>query len=104
MKTEISHIIVSKCECGKSVIPPRTVCPRCSNKMKDVEINSTGFVYSFTTLYSVQEGFTSPLNLVLVELENNINVLCEYLGEKNLEIGDKGIVIQKNGKYLFTLK
>lgn len=98
-----NNLIISKCGCGKAVAPPRLICPKCGNKMKNIEIGNHGFVYSFTTLYSIPEGFSSPLNLVLVELENKAKVLCEYKGEKTLEIGDKAVVTQENGKYVFKI-
>ena len=97
------YIILSKCVCGKSIAPPRNICPKCGSKMKNFEITNKGRVYSFTTLYSVPEGHCSPLHLVLVVLENNVKVLCEYKGDKALNIGEKGAVIQKNEKYLFKI-
>lgn len=97
------NLTISKCECGKAVLPPRNICPKCGNKMKKIEISNSGIIYSSTTLYSVQEGFSFPLNLVIVEFENKVKVLCEYKGNKTLEIGEMGKITKKNEKYEFTI-
>ena len=99
----INNLIFSKCECGKSTAPPRAICPKCGKKMKDTKISNIGNVYSFTTLYSVQEGFSSPLKLVIVELKNNVKILCEYIGDEDLKIGQKGLVKKKDSKYEFEI-
>jgi len=92
---------VSTCKCGKKVPFKREICPYCGKKMTFNEIGNNAEILTYTTLFTVPEGFDAPINLVLVKLENGANLLCVCKNEKELEIGKKGKVIFENNKNYF---
>jgi uncharacterized OB-fold protein len=92
----------STCTCGKKVALNRKICPNCGNLMIPIELGDNAVVLTHTTLYTVPEGFNSPIFLVLVELEQGTKLLCESKNEKDLEIGKKGKIVFKNEKYYFV--
>ena len=98
-----SEIELSECSCKKVICPPRNFCPKCGNKMEIININNKGTVYSFTTLFSVPKGFSSPLKLVMVEFDNKVKILCEFRGKREIEIGDSGYVIKNETSYEFKI-
>jgi uncharacterized OB-fold protein len=95
---------VSVCKCGKKVPFKRKICPYCGKTMSFVEIRNSAEILTYTTLYTVPEGFDAPINLVLVELENGANLLCVCKNEKDLEIGKKGKIVLVKDKYYFMGK
>ena len=92
---------ISSCKCGKKVPFKREICPYCGKTMTFVEIGNNAEILTYTTLFTVPEGFDAPINLVLVELENGANLLCVCKNEKDLGIGKKGKVTYKDNKYYF---
>jgi len=92
----------STCKCGKIVALRREICPNCGKKMSLIEIGDYAELLTFTTLYTVPEGFEPPIHLTLVKLENEANFLCVCKNENDLEIGKKGKIIFENDKYYFV--
>jgi uncharacterized OB-fold protein len=95
-------MISSICKCGKIVALDRKLCPYCGKTMSSVEHGNVAEVLTHTTLFTVPEGFNSPIFLTLVKLENDAKLLCECKNENDLEIGRKGKVIFENEKYYFV--
>jgi len=94
----------SICKCGKIVALNRKLCPYCGKPMTTIEHENEAEVLTYTTLFTVPEGFNAPIFLVLVKLENGAKLLCESKNENNLRIGKKGRVIFENKKYYFVGK
>lgn len=92
----------STCTCGKTVILKRKLCPFCGKPMYSIELGNDAVVLTYTTVYTVPEGFKSPIFLVLVELKAGVKLLCECKNENDLEIGRKGKIIVENEKYFFV--
>ena len=92
----------STCNCGKIVALNREQCPNCGKSMTSIEIGNDAMILTYTTLYTVPEGFKSPIFLVLVELEQDAKLLCECKNENDLEIGSKGKFVVENEKYYFV--
>jgi uncharacterized OB-fold protein len=92
----------SICTCGKIVVLKREQCPNCGKSMTSTELKKDAQVLTYTTLYTVPEGFKAPIFLVLVELEKGAKLLCECKNESDLEIGKKGKIIFENEKYYFV--
>ncbi len=92
----------STCTCGKIVVLKRELCPNCGKLMTSIELGNNAVILTFTTLYTVPEGFNAPIFLVLVELEQGAKLLCECKNEKDLEIGKKGKIVVENEKYFFV--
>lgn len=92
----------SKCICGKIVVSNRKICPNCGKQMTSIELGNDAEVLTHTTLYTVPEGFNSPIFLVLVEFEYGVNLLCECKSENDLKIGKKGKVVKEKNKYFFV--
>ena len=92
----------STCTCGKIVTLNRELCPYCGKSMTSIELRNDAVVLTYTTLYTVPEGFNAPIFLVLVELEQGAKLLCECKNEKDLEIGKKGKIVVENEKYFFA--
>ena len=92
----------SICNCGKIVILERKICPNCGRTMTAVEIGNDASVLTYTTLYTVPDGFHSPIFLTLVQLEKGAKLLCECKNKNDLEIGKKGKIVFENEKYYFV--
>ena len=82
----------SKCECGKNVVPQRTICPVCGRNMTDMEFGNKGTVLTYTTLYAPPKGFEGPIRFALVDLAGKAQLICTIKGEEELKIGDKVMV------------
>jgi hypothetical protein len=81
----------STCTCGKIVALSRELCPNCGKSMTSIELGNDAVVLTYTTLYTVPEGFKAPIFL-----------LCECKNENDLEIGRKGKIVVENEKYYFV--
>ena len=92
----------SKCNCGKIVVLYRKICPNCGKQMTSIEFENDAEILTHTKLYTVPEGFNSPIFLALVEFEQGIKLLCECKNENDLKIGKKGKVIKEKNKYYFV--
>ena len=92
----------SICNCGKIVILERKICPNCGKTMTSIEIENDATVLTYTTLYTVPEGFNAPIFLTLVEFEKGAKLLCECKNKNDLEIGRKGKIVFENEKYYFV--
>ena len=92
---------VSFCKCGKKVPLKRELCPYCGKKMTIAECGDDAVVLTYTTLYTVPEGFDAPIHLTLVELELGTKLLCVCKNENDLKIGKKGKIVFENDKYYF---
>jgi uncharacterized OB-fold protein len=58
--------------CGAITVPPKTVCRQCASPdMEITELNGTGRIRTFTTVYVAAEGREKevPYVIVLVELD-----------------------------------
>jgi uncharacterized OB-fold protein len=58
--------------CGSKIFPPRDLCPECEAPAKTpFTFSGRGQVYSFSTVYSVPEGYeeNAPYTVALVKLE-----------------------------------
>lgn len=73
-------IKASKCShCGRSVVPPRNICPYCGPSAKSIElidIPNQGVILSYTIHHMPPDEFKAPLLLALVKLHNDAVVLC----------------------------
>jgi len=92
----------SVCKCGKKVALEREICPHCGKSMASIKLENNAEILTYTTLYTVPEGFDAPIFLVLVELEQGVKLLCECKNESDLEIGKKGKIIVEKEKYFFV--
>ena len=92
----------STCTCGKIVALNRELCPNCGKSMTSIELGNDAVILTFTTLYTVPEGFYAPIFLVLVKLEQGAKLLCGCKNENDLEIGRKGKIVVEKEKYFFA--
>jgi uncharacterized OB-fold protein len=91
----------STCTCGKIVTLNRELCPYCGKSMTSIELRNDAVVLTYTTLYTVPEGFKAPIYLVMVELEQGAKLLCKCKNKNDLEIGKKGKIVVEHKKYYF---
>jgi uncharacterized OB-fold protein len=92
----------SKCNCGKIIALKRKICPHCGKSMTSIELRNDAELLTYTTLYTVPEGFDSPIHLTFVKLEKGANLLCICKNENDLEIGKKGRIVFEDDKYYFV--
>ena len=97
-------MLASTCTCGKIVVLKRELCPNCGNSMTPIEIENDAVLLSYTTIYTVPEGFKAPILLVLVETGQGTKLLCRCKSENDLEIGKKGKIVVEQDKYYFVSK
>jgi hypothetical protein len=99
----IETIAASRCpRCGEMVAPPATYCPRHPVRMVPARLPGVGEVVSFTTLHSPPEGFRSPLNLALVELEGGARFFCHGAQTRGLRVGAPGAIEAIDDVYYFS--
>lgn len=99
----IETIAASRCpRCDVVVAPPATYCPRHPVRMVPVRLPGVGEVVSFTTLHSPPEGFRSPLNLALVELEGGARFFCHGAQTRGLKVGSTVAIEAIDDVYYFA--
>ena len=99
----IETIAASRCpRCHAMVAPPATYCPRHPVRMVPARLPGVGQVVSFTTLHSPPEGFSSPLNLALVELEGGARFFCHGAQTRGLRVGSTVAIEAIDDVYYFS--
>ena len=99
----IETIAASRCpRCNEVVAPPATYCPRHPVRMVPARLPGVGEVVSFTTLHSPPEGFKSPLNLALVELEGGAKFFCHGSQTRGLRVGATVAIEAIDDVYYFS--
>ena len=99
----IETIAASRCpRCDAVVAPPATYCPRHPVRMVPARLPGVGDVVSFTTLHSPPEGFRSPLNLALVELEGGARFFCHGAQTRGLRVGSTVAIEAIDDVYYFS--
>lgn len=89
----------SKCKCGFATTSNKIRCPRCGREMKTSEWEDKGKVLSFVGLRVIPEGFNSPYDAALVEIEKDgPKVIC-WTTDK-LKVDDEVVVTELDGKFL----
>lgn len=102
MDYEVIRLIASECkECGHVYYPTRRICALCGpksfDKMKRVELPSSGKITNFTTLHNPPAGFPSPLIIAVITL-GKVKVLGQIMGNmEKLKVGGKVEVIRSQG-------
>lgn len=86
-------IMTTKCTlCGTTVFPPKLYCADCGREdMEWVEINGTGTVATFTTVYYGPAGFEdeTPYTIAIVEFPNGV----QMLGHIDKEVDSKSVAV-----------
>ena len=99
----IETIAASRCpRCGDVVAPPATYCPRHPVRMTPTTVLGLGEVISFTTLHSPPEGFRSPLNIALVELDGGARFVCHGAETRGLKVGSAVAIEAIDEVYYFS--
>jgi DUF35 OB-fold domain, acyl-CoA-associated len=99
----IETIAASRCpRCSEIVAPPATYCPHHPVRMVPARLPGVGEVVSFTTLHSPPEGFRSPLNLALVELEGGARFFCHGAQTRGLRVGSAVAIEAVDDVYYFS--
>jgi len=94
--------------CSHSVVPPRTICPKCGigkTEMNRATFSNTGTIESFTTSRMTPDGFDDALLLALVRLTEGPLLLCsgqDSFSDK-IDIGSN-VMIEKNKDGLLTFR
>jgi uncharacterized protein len=91
------YLKASKCHCGKVSVPPKNRCPQCGKIMDQTELVNRGKVLTFTTLQVAPEGYTPPLRVALVELEDGPKVFCSF--DKEVPIDTKVEVLPNGNRF-----
>ena len=99
----IETIAASRCpRCGDVVAPPAAYCPRHPVRMTPTMVLGLGEVISFTTLHSPPEGFRSPLNIALVELDGGARFVCYGAETRGLKVGSAVAIEAIDEVYYFS--
>jgi DUF35 OB-fold domain, acyl-CoA-associated len=100
MTTEIA---ASRCpRCHAVVAPPATYCPWHPVAMTPTTVAGVGEIVSFTTLHAAPEGFRSPLNIAIVELEDGARFVCHGDETRGLKIGSTVAIEAIDDVYYFS--
>ncbi|HXU88631.1 MAG TPA: OB-fold domain-containing protein [Methylomirabilota bacterium] len=103
MKTTASHIAASRCpRCQTVVAPPASYCPWHPVAMTPTTVAGVGEIVSFTVLHSAPEGFRSPLNIAIVELEGGARFVCHGDETRGLKIGSTVAIEAIDDIYYFS--
>jgi hypothetical protein len=103
MKTAAARIPASRCpRCQVVVAPPASYCPWHPVAMTPTTVPGVGEIVSFTVLHSAPEGFRSPLNIAIVELEGGARFVCHGAETRGLRIGSSVAIEAIDDVYYFS--
>ena len=103
MKTTAARIPASRCpRCHAVVAPPASYCPWHPVAMTPTTVAGVGEIVSFTVLHSAPEGFRSPLNIAIVELEGGARFVCHGDETRGLKIGSSVAIEAIDDVYYFS--
>lgn len=98
-----TDIAASRCpRCHAVVAPPATYCPWHPVAMTPTTLAGVGEIVSFTTLHAAPEGFRSPLNIAIVELEGGARFVCHGDETRGLKIGSTVAIEAIDDVYYFS--
>ena len=96
-------IAASRCpRCSTIVAPPAPYCPHHPVAMLPKSLPGVGEIVTFTTLHSPPEGFRSPLNIALVELDGGARFVCHGAEVRGLKIGSSVAIEAIDNIYYFS--
>lgn len=99
----MTDIAASRCpRCQAVVAPPAAYCPWHPVAMTPTTVAGVGEVVSFTTLHAAPEGFRSPLNIAIVELEGGARFVCHGDETRGLKIGSTVAIEALDDVYYFS--
>jgi acyl-CoA-associated DUF35 OB-fold domain-containing protein len=99
----MTDIAASRCpRCDAVVAPPATYCPWHPVAMTPTTVAGVGQIVSFTTLHAAPEGFRSPLNIAIVELEEGARFVCHGDETRGLKIGSTVAIEAIDDVYYFS--
>jgi hypothetical protein len=99
----MTDIRASRCpRCHVVVAPPATYCPWHPVAMTPTTLPGVGEIVSFTTLHAAPEGFRSPLNIAIVELEGGARFVCHGDETRGLKIGSSVAIEAIDDVYYFS--
>jgi hypothetical protein len=99
----MTDIAASRCpRCHVVVAPPATYCPWHPVAMTPTTVPGMGEIVSFTTLHAAPEGFRSPLNIAIVELEGGARFVCHGDETRGLKIGSSVAIEAIDDVYYFS--
>jgi hypothetical protein len=99
----MTDIPASRCpRCHAVVAPPATYCPWHPVAMTPTTLAGVGEIVSFTTLHAAPEGFRSPLNIAIVELEGGARFVCHGDETRGLKIGSSVAIEAIDDIYYFS--
>jgi uncharacterized OB-fold protein len=88
-----------KCKCGYATQASKPRCPRCGKATSDAEWKDSGRVLSAVKLKKAPEGFTVPMTLTVVAIDDKgPKVTC--WSEDELAVGDSVVVVDMGGEYI----
>jgi hypothetical protein len=70
--------------------------------MTPTTVPGVGEIVSFTTLHAAPEGFRSPLNIAIVELEGGARFVCHGDETRGLKIGSSVAIEAIDDVYYFS--
>jgi hypothetical protein len=96
-------IPASRCpRCEAVVAPPAAYCPWHPVPMTPTTVPGVGQIVSFTTLHAAPEGFRSPLNIAIVELQGGARFVCHGDETRGLKIGSSVAIEAIDDVYYFS--
>ena len=75
----------SECKCGFKTLSKRPECPRCGRIMSPRTFFDEGKVLSFVKLGVPPMHHETPMNLVMVEIDNGPKLICWADGKLSAE-------------------
>lgn len=77
------RLVAKRCSnCGRTLFPPRPVCPYCrSSKLDEVELSKDGVLEEFTIIRTAPSGFEyyTPYVIGVVRLSDGTRVLAQLV-------------------------
>jgi uncharacterized OB-fold protein len=76
-------------ECGKLLIPPRVICPKCSSsKFKWIQLSGKGKLQTFSLIHIAPKEFSSqtPYIIGIVKLEEGLSLSGRIMAERDMKI------------------
>jgi uncharacterized OB-fold protein len=78
----------SYCKCRDLFVPPKKYCSKCDTEPDQISIEPRGKILTFTVVHVTTEGFDTPLGIALVELGQELKLMCNIQTDRTFKIGD----------------
>lgn len=94
------ELVGSKCKCGIVSVPAIELCSRCNSVPVPISFPSNGTILTYTKVHVTAASFEAPLGIALVELPDEIKLMCNFNADTSYNIGDEVKITMKENRWI----